>query len=295
MTAPSPTFDQMTCEDFDDAIGSPGSADGITPCNSPTGPSTNPSTPCHAPASPSPAPDSRWVRLIRAIYSRRSAALSRAAELQTSLESRLRALTDVNGSPEYVLKWRHWDMPHGHPICALRGSRRRNSDSVYSGTPIALAGWPTPTVNDSRNGRNETAERTPGSSHHSGTTLCDAAILHGWNTPRASDGSNGGPNQANGALSADVHLHGWATATARDHKDGASIGTAPVNGLLGRQVWAYAETTGRGAVLSPAFHLWLMGYPAEWLLSGVAAIQSCRKSPRSSSKRVAWVQEADFE
>ena len=30
----------------------------------------------------------------------------------------------------------------------------------------------------------------------------------------------------------------WPTATARDHKDGASAGTAPTNGLLGRAVWA---------------------------------------------------------
>jgi hypothetical protein len=30
---------------------------------------------------------------------------------------------------------------------------------------------------------------------------------------------------------------GWATPTTRDHKDGASEGTVPINALLGREVW----------------------------------------------------------
>ncbi|MGO9722577.1 MAG: hypothetical protein ACLPOA_18815, partial [Methylocella sp.] len=37
-----------------------------------------------------------------------------------------------------------------------------------------------------------------------GMTLGMASSLASWNTPRATDGSNGGPNQANGALSADA-------------------------------------------------------------------------------------------
>jgi hypothetical protein len=52
--------------------------------------------------------------------------------------------------------------------------------------------------------------------------------LAGWNTPRATDGSNGGPNQAGGALSADAALSigavsqnngalaGWATPAAQE-------------------------------------------------------------------------------
>jgi len=59
----------------------------------------------------------------------------------------------------------------------------------------------------------------------------------GWNTPRATDGSNGGPNQAGGALSADAAMAGWPTPTTRDHKDGSSEGTVPINALLGRTVW----------------------------------------------------------
>lgn len=36
---------------------------------------------------------------------------------------------------------------------------------------------------------------------------------------------------------------GWATPTTRDHKDGSSDGTVPINGLLGRQVWQAGWST----------------------------------------------------
>ena len=51
--------------------------------------------------------------------------LSASAYLQLSLENKLRRALDVNGSPEYVLIWKHWDMPLGLPICALRESSDR--------------------------------------------------------------------------------------------------------------------------------------------------------------------------
>lgn len=96
----------------------------------------------------------------------------------------------------------------------------------------------------------------------------------GWNTPRATDGANGGPNQAGGALPADaalsgwttpqahdvsgrsktqkaIHgtkhgcaclvrdadLAGWATPTTRDWKDGGEQRNVPLNALLGRVAW----------------------------------------------------------
>jgi hypothetical protein len=66
-------------------------------------------------------------------------ASSPSATLQRSLESRLRARMDVNGSPEYALTWSSWDMPSGPPICALRALGRRKAVSGY-------IGWPTPRV-----------------------------------------------------------------------------------------------------------------------------------------------------
>ena len=48
----------------------------------------------------------------------------------------------------------------------------------------------------------------------------------GWNTPRATDGSNGGPNQGGGALPADAAMSGWPTPIRQDAADSARTTTA---------------------------------------------------------------------
>lgn len=56
-------------------------------------------------------------------------------------------------------------------------------------------------------------------------------LRKGWNTPRATDGSNGGPNQKGEALPADAALAGWVTPASRDWKDsGTDIAPRPDNG-----------------------------------------------------------------
>ncbi len=70
-----------------------------------------------------------------------STASSRSASLQKCLESRLRARMGESGSPEYALTWKPLPMPSGPPICVLRASPRRTSDSGF-------IGWVTPTTRD---------------------------------------------------------------------------------------------------------------------------------------------------
>lgn len=65
--------------------------------------------------------------------------------LQRSLESRLRRRMAAYGSPEYELTWRHWDMPAGPRICALRASLRIIYGQDFSGWPP-----PTPTATDGK-------------------------------------------------------------------------------------------------------------------------------------------------
>lgn len=63
----------------------------------------------------------------------------------------------------------------------------------------------------------------------------------GWDTPTSETQRKG--HMLN--LQDEVLLASWATPTTRDHKDGSSDGTVPVNGLLGRQVWMAAWSTPR--------------------------------------------------
>lgn len=308
-----------TCADTRNATSLPESEGGHLPSSSPNGPKTSPPGPAPAHASLSVPPASSLAPPTNGTSGPSSTASSRSAALQSSLASRLRARLDVTGSPEYELTWKEWGMQSGPPICALRARGRPTSDSGCTGWPtpntpsggrsmspdkmdatgrtadgkkhtaslehaVKFAGWPTPTV-DAKDWSPEAAEafaRGHRGAHH--LDLGGAVQLVGWNTPRASDGSNGGPNQAGGALSADAALSGWAPPTSRDHKDGTSEGTAPTNCLLGRQAWLSHAPTGNRGALNPEFSRWLMGYPAAWGSCGATAMQSFRKSPRSSSK-----------
>ena len=62
-----------------------------------------------------------------------------SADLQRSLESRLRANLGANGSMEYSLTWKQWAIGSREPICALRASGHRTSDKDYTGWPTASA------------------------------------------------------------------------------------------------------------------------------------------------------------
>lgn len=98
------------------------------------------------------ARDSGKAMPINAISGPLFTALSPSASLQSSLESRLRVRMDVNGSPEYALTWKTWDMPAGLSICALRPSKRRTGGPGFTG-------WPTPTAEENGGNILRKAER----------------------------------------------------------------------------------------------------------------------------------------
>lgn len=164
--------DLMTCEPTTNAISSPESESGRTRFGAPAGLMTDlfGLVPVRANLSPRQAKD--LGLMTSGTCGLTGTGSSASAALQSSLENRLQALPASVGSIEFAPTSRMRTTPAGRSISALAAS-----DFQSDGRAFSL--WPTPTVNDSRGGRNRTAVRSnPGSKHHDGVTLVDAARLH---------------------------------------------------------------------------------------------------------------------
>ena len=262
------------------------------------------------PAKPSAPLGSAKAKPTKGIFGPLFGASSPSADLQRSLESRLRAALGVNGSPEYALTWKRWDMPWGPPICRLRASARRTSGKGFSG-------WPTTTANDatgsqyaySKGDHNKRVLKLPG-----------AATLAGWPTPnipnRGCESRESKDKRGAGGidLQTTAKLAGWPTPSARDWRDGRSnqheTNARPLNevaqlgawpngpklyGLISTSLGAEAQWVALPdhAALSPAHSLCQNGYPAAWLSCGVRAMRSCPRLRRSSLRRTSPQREAD--
>jgi len=230
---------------------------------------------------------------------------SQARLCSESLQSALEANLNGPGSMIYQTVWKPHTTPLGRQIYRLRASARRTSDSEHS---LVRSGWATPVGQQANGTPDAFLERKRKSmangSQSMGVCLSDLNMQvqawAGWNTPRATDGSNGGPNQAGGALTPDAALSGWPTPTTRDHKDGKECPNVPLNALLGRVTWLTANPqaaritadgtmlTGcsagmeSGGQLNPAFSGWLQGFPEAWCHAAISCQlpTRLRKAPK---------------
>jgi hypothetical protein len=141
----SPTSGQTTCEAPCSSTPSRDSAPGRMPSGSQAGQMVLPFGPGPVRASHSAPPASDAGPQTPATSGPSGSGSSASAALQSCLENRLRALTAGRGSTLYRLAWKHWDMPSGRRICALRGSARRTSDS-------GCGSWAKPTTRDHKDG-----------------------------------------------------------------------------------------------------------------------------------------------
>ena len=282
--------EQMNLPDMHSAPSSPASADGPSRCDSPDGRKIAKSGREVAPVSRSASWGNAGEQQTSGTCGQPFTDSSPSAALQRALANRLRAALDVNGSPEYSLTWRDWTMPSREPICALRASARRTSDS-------GSTGWPTPNLNargpESRESKNK---RGAG-----GIGLQTTALIAGWCSTTAQDGTRGGlpsrPQDTGVPLSQQAVLAGYPTASSRDRKDTPGIAITGVNpdgsvrtrldqlprvaGLTRNGISASMGSAG-GYRLNPCFSRWLMGFPEEWDYCGATAMESCRKSRRRS-------------
>ena len=257
---------------------------GVWPSPSPGGQQTAPLSPAPAPANLSPAPGSAKAPTMPGTFGPLFETSSPSSCLQQRLESRLRATMDVNGSPEFDLTWKHWDMQSGPQICALRALRRPTSGNGCSG-------WPTARSNDA------TGTQMP--NQDGGNRLPETAQLAAWPTPRATESTESTETQdarsargtkASKNLDSVAQLAGWATPRAEDAESAGmrhSRGVADtLSAQAGQDAASSPAVTGNPAAcrLNPRFSLWLMGYLAAWASCAERAMLSCRKSPRRSSK-----------
>lgn len=241
-----------TCVVSPNVISLLGSVDGVLPCSLPDGQVTSLCGQGVVLASPSHQQGKGLEQQTSGISGPCSLNSSASADLSMSLGNRLRQRLGMGGLMEYQQTWKQKVTPAGRPYWAHTALAHRTSGRD-------CIGWPTTQARDWKG---------PQGRAYKGEVmdLPATAQMAGWPTPNAEDAKAGQSQAQNRQQSSLPKTANW-------------VEVVQLSGPLPSGI--HAET-GKQGVLNPAFSLWLMGYPAEWVCCGEQAMQSFRKSRRSS-------------
>jgi hypothetical protein len=173
------------------------------------------------------------------------------------------------------------------------GTAYRLPPSVPRTSATASGSWHTPVASDADGKPRWDHRASPGHVRKKPVPNLMAQIMERIPTPTAGDAKSSGSrntpeSKAHPGVSLTDYVREdggtgrWPTPTARDHKDtgdSVSLGTVPVNGLLGRAV----EPSKTNGSLNPTWVEWLMGFPLGWTVCEPSATRSSRKSSKRSA------------